>query len=63
MNIASQTKSSLKFIIKADGDVVLETDVLKHADDLIPVKLPVHDVEQLTIEVSDAGIRTRAIIQ
>ena len=55
MNIASQTKSSLKFIIKADGDVVLETDVLKHADDLIPVKLPVHDVEQLTIEVSDAG--------
>ena len=55
MNITSQNNSSLKFIIKADGEVIFETGVLKHADDLIPVKLPVHDVQQLTIEVSDAG--------
>ncbi len=54
MNVAPQNHSSLKFIIKADDQIVATTDVMKHADNLVPVKISLQGVQKLVIEVSDA---------
>lgn len=55
MNIESQTRSSITFKIVGDGKTLATTKVLKHADDMIYVNVPVKGVEKLTIEIHDGG--------
>ena len=53
--ISAQNHSSLKFEIIGDGNVLANTEVLKHADNMVYVNVPVNGVEQLVIKVADAG--------
>lgn len=53
--ISEQNHSSLKFEIIGDGNVLANTEVLKHADNMVYVNVPVNGVEQLVIKVADAG--------
>src|SRR5699024_4217918 len=55
MNIASQGNSSIKFNILVDGKVVESTNVIKHADDMVYINVPVKGAKELVIEVTDAG--------
>ena len=55
MNIAAQNNSSIAFKIIADGKTLATTNVLKHADDMVYVSVPVKGVEQLVIEVTNGG--------
>lgn len=55
MTIVEQTNSSIKFVIKADGEVVATTNTLRHADNMVAIKVPVQGVNELVIEVNDAG--------
>ncbi|MDU5110717.1 MAG: NPCBM/NEW2 domain-containing protein [Clostridium sp.] len=54
-SIAEQNNSSIKFEIIADGKVLATTNVLKHADDMVYINVPVKDVQELVIKVTDAG--------
>lgn len=53
--ISAQNYSSLKFEIIGDGNVLAKTEVLKHADNMVYVNVPVNGVKQLVIKVTDAG--------
>lgn len=53
--IASQNNSSIKFNIIADGKTLETTSVLRHADDLVGIDVPVSGVKELIIEVDNAG--------
>ncbi|MGG7177353.1 NPCBM/NEW2 domain-containing protein [Clostridium paraputrificum] len=53
--IAAQNNSSIKFEILGDGKVLATTEVLKHADNMAYVNIPVKGVEELVIKVTDAG--------
>lgn len=55
MSISAQNSSSIKFNIIGDGNTLATTKVLKHADDMVYVNVPVKGVKTLVIEVSDAG--------
>ena len=55
MNIEAQNSSSIAFKIIADGKTLATTNVLKHADDMVYVNVPVKGVEQLVIEVTNGG--------
>ncbi|MGL4910802.1 MAG: NPCBM/NEW2 domain-containing protein, partial [Romboutsia sp.] len=55
MNTVSQETSSVTFKIIGDGEVLATTKVIKHADDMIHVNVPVKGVKKLTIEVYDGG--------
>ncbi len=41
----------------ADGKVLATTDVLKHADNMVYINVPVKGVKELVIKVTDAGDR------
>ncbi|EMY3421737.1 NPCBM/NEW2 domain-containing protein, partial [Escherichia coli] len=51
MNLQAQDKSSITFKIVGDGKTLGTTKVLKHADDLHYIKVPVKGVKQLRLEV------------
>ena len=53
--IAAQNNSSIKFEVIADGKVLATTGVLKHADNMEYIKVPVKGINQLVIKISDAG--------
>lgn len=53
--IAAQNNSSIKFEIIGDGEVLATTKVLKHADNMVYINVPIHGVKQLVIKVSDTG--------
>ena len=53
--IAAQNNSSIKFEILGDGEVLATTKVLKHADNMVYINVPIHGVKQLVIKVSDTG--------
>ncbi|WP_196000706.1 NPCBM/NEW2 domain-containing protein [Clostridium sp. 1001271B_151109_B4] len=53
--ISPQNNSSIKFEIQGDGKVLAATEVLKHADNMAYINVPVKGVEQLVIKVTDAG--------
>lgn len=53
--LASQNNSSIKFNIIADGKTLETTSVLRHADDLVGIDVPVSGVKELIIEVDNAG--------
>lgn len=53
--ISPQNNSSIKFEIQGDGKVLATTEVLKHADNMAYINVPVKGVEQLVIKVTDAG--------
>lgn len=55
LGIASQNNSSIKFEIIGDGKVLATTDVLKHADNMVYINVPVKGVKELVIKVNDAG--------
>ena len=55
MNLASQLNSSLQVKVIADGQVLSKTPILKHADNMVSVDVPVKGVKELVIEINDAG--------
>ena len=55
MSIAAQSNSSISFKVIGDGDVLAITDVIKHADNMVGIKVPVKGVKELVIEVNDGG--------
>ena len=55
MNLASQLNSSLQVKVIADGQVLAKTPILKHADNMVSVDVPVKGVKELVIEINDAG--------
>ena len=54
-SLDAQNKSSIKFEVIADGKVLATTDVLKHADNMEYINVPVKGVQELVIKVNDAG--------
>ena len=54
-SISAQNKSSIKFEIIGDDKVLATTDVLKHADNMKYINVPVKGIKQLVIKVTDAG--------
>lgn len=55
MGIEAQNNSSIAFKVIADGEVLATTSVMKHADNMIAINVPVKGVEELVIEVNDGG--------
>lgn len=55
LNIVAQNHSSIKFEIIGDDKVLATTEVLKHADNMVYVSVPVKGVQELVIKVTDAG--------
>ena len=55
MGITSQSNSSIIFKVIADGEILSTTNILKHADNMVAINVPVKGVKELVIEVSDAG--------
>ncbi|MGG7059302.1 NPCBM/NEW2 domain-containing protein [Clostridium tertium] len=53
--IAAQNDSSIKFEVIADGKVLATTEVLKHADNMEYINVPVKGINQLVVKVTDAG--------
>ena len=53
--IAAQNDSSIKFEVIADGKVLATTEVLKHADNMEYINVPVKGINQLVIKINDAG--------
>lgn len=55
MNIASQSNSSVVFKVIGDGEVLATTGVIKHADNMVAINVPVKGIQELVIEVNDGG--------
>ena len=55
MSIASQSNSSVVFKVIGDGKVLAITDVIKHADNMIAINVPIKGIQELVIEVNDGG--------
>ena len=55
MSIVSQNKSSITFKIVGDGKTLATTKVIKHADNMVHINVPVNGVNELVIEVNDGG--------
>lgn len=53
--IEAQNNSSIKFEIIADGKTLANTEVLKHADNMKYINVPVKGVKELVIKINDAG--------
>ena len=55
IGISAQDKSSITFKVIGDGKTLATTNVLKYADNMVSINVPVKDVEELVIEVHDGG--------
>ncbi|MCI6668747.1 MAG: NPCBM/NEW2 domain-containing protein [Romboutsia timonensis] len=55
MNMEAQNNSSITFKVIGDGKTLATTKVLKHADDLQYINVPISGVRELKIEVNDGG--------
>ena len=55
MNLAPQDNSSITFKIVGDGKTLATTKVLKHADNMQYINVPVKGVKQLRLEVNNGG--------
>lgn len=55
VGIPAQNNSSITFNIIGDGKILASTLVLKHADNLVGIDVPVSGVKELVIEVTDSG--------
>ena len=55
MGIAAQNNSSITFKVVGDGKTLATTKVIKHADNMVYVNVPVKGINNLTIEVHDGG--------
>ncbi|MGG7142120.1 NPCBM/NEW2 domain-containing protein [Clostridium nigeriense] len=55
MDIAAQNNSSIKFEIIGDDKVLATTDILKHANNMVYINVPVKGIQELVIKISDAG--------
>ena len=55
MSIPEQGNSSITFKVTGDGKTLATTSVMKHADNLKYIKVPVKDVDEIKIEVNNGG--------
>ena len=55
MNMQAQENSSITFKVVGDGKTLATTKVLKHADNLQYINVPIKGVKELKIEVNDGG--------
>lgn len=55
MNIPVQNNSSITFKVVGDGKTLATTKVMKHADDLQYIKVPIKGVKELRLEVNNGG--------
>lgn len=55
MGIPAQNNSSIQFKVVGDGQVLATTNVLKHADNMVFISVPISGVQELVIEVTDSG--------
>ncbi|MDU1540504.1 MAG: NPCBM/NEW2 domain-containing protein [Paeniclostridium sordellii] len=55
MNIEAQNNSSITFKIVGDGKTLATTKVLKHADNMQYINVPVKGVKELRLEVNNGG--------
>ena len=55
MNIAAQENSSITFKVVGDGKTLATTKVLKHADNMQYINVPIKGIKELKIEVNDGG--------
>ena len=55
MSIASQSNSSVVFKVIGDGEVLVSTDVIKHAYNMVAINVPIKGIQELVIEVNDGG--------
>ena len=53
--ITAQDKSSITFNVIGDGKNLATTQVLKHADNMMYISVPVKGVDELVIEITDGG--------
>ena len=55
MNIPAQDNSSITFKVVGDGNTLATTKVLKHADNMQYINVPIKGVKELKIEINDGG--------
>lgn len=55
MNMTPQENSSITFKVVGDGETLATTKVLKHADNMQYINVPIKGVKELKIEVNDGG--------
>ena len=55
MNLEAQNYSSITFKVIGDGETLATTKVLKHADNMQYINVPIKGVKELKIEVNDGG--------
>ena len=55
MNLQAQNDSSITFKVIGDGKTLATTKVIKHADDMVYINVPIKGVEELRLEVNDGG--------
>lgn len=55
MNIEAQNNSSITFKIVGDGKTLATTKVLKHADNMQYINVPIKGVKELRLEVNNGG--------
>lgn len=55
MGLAEQATSSIQFEISVDGEVVAQTDVLKYADNMAYLNIPIAGAKELKITVNNGG--------
>lgn len=55
MSIPEQNNSSITFKVTGDGQTLATTSVMKHADNLKYIKVPVRGVDEIKIEVNNGG--------
>ena len=55
MNLEAQNYSSITFKVIGDGETLATTKVLKHADNMQYINVPIKGVKELRIEVNDGG--------
>ena len=55
MNLQAQGSSSITFKVVGDGETLATTKVLKHADNMQYINVPVKGVKELRLEVNNGG--------
>ena len=55
MSIPEQNNSSITFKVTGDGKTLATTSVMKHADNLKYIKVPIRGVDEIKIEVNNGG--------
>ena len=54
-SIGQNNNSSITFKVIGDGKTLATTNVIKYADDMVSINVPIKGVKTLEIEVNDGG--------